>query len=113
MPELSEKVYPDGTVVKLRDDTAREQIEGLIMHVAGELSITIPLSDSWTASIFGTISTTPISAILTVVTGGTVSVTDLTSNSLASRANISANVSNKTITLTSKNTDKFYVNIVK
>ena len=24
--ELSEKVYPDGTVVKLRDDTAREQI---------------------------------------------------------------------------------------
>lgn len=26
MPELSEKVYPDGTVVKLRDDTAREQI---------------------------------------------------------------------------------------
>ena len=28
--ELSEKVYPDGTVVKLRDDTAREQIAGLI-----------------------------------------------------------------------------------
>ena len=27
--ELSEKVYPDGTVVKLRDDTAREQISGL------------------------------------------------------------------------------------
>lgn len=26
MPELSEKVYPDGTVVKLRDDTAREQL---------------------------------------------------------------------------------------
>lgn len=24
--ELSEKVYPDGTEVKLRDDTAREQI---------------------------------------------------------------------------------------
>lgn len=24
--ELSEKIYPDGTVVKLRDDTAREQI---------------------------------------------------------------------------------------
>ena len=24
--ELSEKVYPDGTVVKLRDDTAREQL---------------------------------------------------------------------------------------
>lgn len=29
MPELSEKVYPDGTVVKLRDDTAREQIAEL------------------------------------------------------------------------------------
>ena len=29
--ELSEKVYPDGTVVKLRDDAAREQIEGLIL----------------------------------------------------------------------------------
>ena len=27
--ELSEKVYPDGTVVKLRDDTAREQIATL------------------------------------------------------------------------------------
>ena len=27
--ELSEKVYPDGTVVKLRDDTAREQIAGI------------------------------------------------------------------------------------
>ena len=27
--ELSEKVYPDGTVVKLRDDTAREQISRL------------------------------------------------------------------------------------
>ena len=27
--ELSEKVYPDGTVVKLRDDTAREQISGI------------------------------------------------------------------------------------
>lgn len=27
--ELSEKVYPDGTVVKLRDDAAREQIAGL------------------------------------------------------------------------------------
>lgn len=27
--ELSEKVYPDGTVVKLRDDTAREQISEL------------------------------------------------------------------------------------
>lgn len=27
--ELSEKVYPDGTVVKLRDDTAREQIANL------------------------------------------------------------------------------------
>ena len=27
--ELSEKVYPDGTVVKLRDDAAREQISGL------------------------------------------------------------------------------------
>lgn len=88
-------------------------IANLITHVAGETSITIPLSDSWTATIFGTISTTPISAILTVVSGGSVSVTDLTSNSLASKANISANVSNKTITLTSKNTDKFYVNIVK
>ena len=28
--ELSEKVYPDGTVVKLRDDTAREQIAALV-----------------------------------------------------------------------------------
>lgn len=27
--ELSEKVYPDGTVVKLRDDTAREQISDI------------------------------------------------------------------------------------
>lgn len=27
--ELSEKVYPDGTVVKLRDDTARESIATL------------------------------------------------------------------------------------
>ena len=27
--ELSEKVYPDGTVVKLRDDAAREQISDL------------------------------------------------------------------------------------
>ena len=27
--ELSEKVYPDGTVVKLRDDTAREQIANI------------------------------------------------------------------------------------
>lgn len=29
--ELSEKVYPDGTVVKLRDDTAREQIANLLI----------------------------------------------------------------------------------
>ena len=27
--ELSEKVYPDGTVVKLRDDTARESIANI------------------------------------------------------------------------------------
>lgn len=27
--ELSEKVYPDGTLVKLRDDTAREQISDI------------------------------------------------------------------------------------
>jgi len=27
--ELSEKVYPDGTIAKLRDDAAREQIGDL------------------------------------------------------------------------------------
>jgi hypothetical protein len=32
--ELSEKVYPDGTVAKLRDDTAREQISGITNLVA-------------------------------------------------------------------------------
>lgn len=32
--ELSEKVYPDGTVVKLRDDTAREQIADVIANRA-------------------------------------------------------------------------------
>ena len=31
--ELSEKVYPDGTVVKLRDDSAREQIAGLNTNI--------------------------------------------------------------------------------
>lgn len=37
--ELSEKVYPDGTVVKLRDDTAREQIT--------EKSGVITLNSGW------------------------------------------------------------------
>lgn len=32
--ELSEKIYPDGTVVKLRDDTAREQIADKIKSTA-------------------------------------------------------------------------------
>ena len=118
--EISIEYYPDnaiGALAKRVDDKADityvdNAVDGVVKHVAGELSITIPLSDSWTASIFGTISVTPISAILTVVSGGSVSVTDLTSNSLASRADISVSVSDKTITLTSKNTDKFYVNIV-
>jgi hypothetical protein len=118
--EISIEYYPDnaiGALAERVDDKADityvdNAVDGVVKHFAGELSITIPLSDSWTASIFGTISVTPISAILTVVSGGNVSVTDLTSNSLASRADISASVSNKSITLTSKNTDKFYVNIV-
>lgn len=87
-------------------------LEGEILHIAGETSITIPLSDTYTACIFGTISVTPISAILTVVTGGTVDVTDLTSNSLATRADITVDLNEKTLTITSKNTDKFYVNIL-
>lgn len=118
--EISIEYYPDNAIGALAgrvDDKADityvdNVVDGVVKHVAGELSITIPLSDSWTVAIFGTISVTPISAILTVVSGGNVSVTDLTSNSLASRADISVSVSDKTITLTSKNTDKFYVNIV-
>lgn len=118
--EISIEYYPDnaiGTLAGRVDNKADityvdNVVDGVVKHVAGELSITIPLSDSWTVAIFGTISVTPISAILTVVSGGNVSVTDLTSNSLASRADISVSVSDKTITLTSKNTDKFYVNIV-
>lgn len=41
--ELSEKVYPDGTVVKLRDDTAREQLN------VEELSV----SDGTNTSLIG------------------------------------------------------------
>lgn len=37
--ELSEKVYPDGTVVKLRDDAAREQIAGLTANTLTGVSI--------------------------------------------------------------------------
>ena len=37
--ELSEKVYPDGTVVKLRDDTAREQIAGLTANTLTGIDI--------------------------------------------------------------------------
>lgn len=41
--ELSEKVYPDGTVVKLRDDTAREQINNLINPIKVQsLTIDVP-----------------------------------------------------------------------
>lgn len=35
--ELSEKVYPDGTVVKLRDDAARESIADLVSEKADRL----------------------------------------------------------------------------
>lgn len=38
--ELSEKVYPDGTVVKLRDDTAREQIAALVKFHCETHSVT-------------------------------------------------------------------------
>lgn len=37
--ELSEKVYSDGTVVKLRDDTAREQISGLTSRLGSVLDV--------------------------------------------------------------------------
>lgn len=87
-------------------------INAVAMHISGETSITIPLSDTYTVCIFGTISVTPISSILTVVTGGTVDVTDLTNNSLASRADITVNLNDKTLTIASKNTDAFYVNIL-
>lgn len=39
MPELSEKVYPDGTVVKLRDDAAREQIISNRVKVTGSIPV--------------------------------------------------------------------------
>lgn len=39
MPELSEKVYPDGTVVKLRDDAAREQIAELTANTLTGINI--------------------------------------------------------------------------
>ena len=43
--ELSEKVYPDGTVVKLRDDTAREQISAITNLIdVQEVSVAYPSS---------------------------------------------------------------------
>ena len=42
--ELSEKVYPDGTVVKFRDDTAREQIANVntaVARLSGNYSTTL------------------------------------------------------------------------
>lgn len=44
MPELSEKVYPDGTVVKLRDDTAREQIATANEQITNINSLLLPVS---------------------------------------------------------------------
>ena len=37
--ELSEKVYPDGTVVKLRDDAAREQLAELTANILTGIDI--------------------------------------------------------------------------
>ncbi len=46
--ELSEKVYPDGTVVKLRDDTARELLTSFLSVVRASdqrFNITAPYTD--------------------------------------------------------------------
>lgn len=45
MPELSEKVYPDGTVVKLRDDTAREQIANMDSDLTEAINHTLKYTD--------------------------------------------------------------------
>lgn len=47
--ELSEKVYPDGTVVKLRDDTAREQISQLNDEIAKQ-SVTVTKTSAVTSN---------------------------------------------------------------
>ena len=39
MPELSKKVYPDGTEVYFRDDTAREQISGITSRLGNVLDV--------------------------------------------------------------------------
>ena len=49
--ELSEKVYPDGTVVKLRDDAAREQIATVDSRVSAfTLNAPIDISSYSTSS---------------------------------------------------------------
>lgn len=62
--ELSEKVYPDGTVVKLRDDTAREQIAAVGDLLSGQyqLNENVPANSSkdYTISFGKTFSTPPI-----------------------------------------------------
>ena len=45
--ELSEKVYPDGTVVKLRDDTARDQIAGITTKTSGTISVNSGYNSRW------------------------------------------------------------------
>lgn len=62
--ELSEKVYPDGTVVKLRDDTARAQIAERVVKTYSDTSMrnveansfvtfTIALNDSVLDAVVG------------------------------------------------------------
>ena len=55
--ELSEKVYPDGTVVKLRDDAAREQIANVASGISlmAHKNISNSTEDDFLLSVFADI----------------------------------------------------------
>lgn len=67
--EISEKVYPDGTVVKLRDDAARQNIEGLENIKVANVSATMTVSTADHLAIGGYRSVSSTSKVLSTFTG--------------------------------------------
>ena len=87
----------------------------IVQRVVGETTVVVPLSDTYTIAIFGTISVTPISCIVTVVNDSQnpLAITNLTSTAITTEATLTFDSTNKTITITSSSAKKLYVNIYK
>ena len=88
---------------------------GSVERIAGASTFDIVLSDvSYTAAVFGTISTTPISCIITAVADAQnpLAISNIGTD-IKTEATVTFNTSNRTVTITSLSTKKFYVNVYK